>query len=238
MSSGTLGQALRLDVRLQWRYGFFYAAAFSALVWEAIVLVVPGDLRPVFMPYFIFGDLAIVGFFFIAGAVFFERGERTLFALLVSPMRFRDYYAAKLSTLTALSLVLSLVIAVSGVGFDFNPATFLAAVALSALLFLMCSFISVTPFQSISEWIIPSTGVIALLNVPLLHYSGLWENPVTYLVPTQGVMLLLGHSFDQLSLSAWQWVYAFAYPAAWLAVLGAFSRKMFDRHIAAGEGAE
>ncbi|MDN3241407.1 fluoroquinolone export ABC transporter permease subunit [Glycomyces tritici] len=236
--TGVLTQALRLEVRLQWRYGFLYAAAFSALLWEVVVYLIPGQLKAASMTYIIFGDLALVGFFFIAGAVFFERGERTLFALLVSPLRFRAYYTAKLTALAALSLLLSLIIAFSGVGLDFEPFSFTAGVVLCALLFLTCSFISATPFTSISEWIIPSTLVLAVLNVPLINYSGLWEHPITYLIPTQGVLLLMGHSFGRVDLAAWQWLYALAYPVAVLAALGLLSRKMFDRHIAASEGGE
>jgi len=231
--TGVLAQALRLDLRLLLRYGLIYAAVFSALLWEVIVFLIPGHLRA---SATVFGDLALVGFFFIAGAVFFERGERTLFALLVSPLRFRQYLASKLTTLTGLSLALSLLIAVSGAHFDFEPLSFLAGVVLCALLFLTCSFISATPFSSISEWVIPSTGVLAVLNVPLLNYSGLWEHPVTYLVPTQGVLLLMGSSLGRGELEPWQWAYSLAYPIAALTLLGLVARRMFDRHIATGEG--
>jgi fluoroquinolone transport system permease protein len=234
--TGVLAQTLRLDLRLLYRYGLIWAAVFSALLWEVVVLLVPASLRAAATVYIVFGDLALVGFFFIAGAVFFERGERTLFALLVSPVRFGHYFTSKLAVLSGLSLALSLMIAVSSVHFDFEPLSFLAGVVLCALLFLACSFISATPFASISEWIIPSTGVLAVLNVPLLHYSGLWEHPVAYLVPTQGVLLLMGSSLGHVDLEAWQWIYALAYPVAALAVLGLIARRMFDRHIAAGEG--
>ncbi|WP_335992257.1 fluoroquinolone export ABC transporter permease subunit [Glycomyces sp. MUSA5-2] len=233
-----LARTLRLDLRLLRRYGLIYAAVFSALLWEAVVFLVPGPLRAGAAVYIVFGDLALVGFFFIAGAVFFERGERTLFALLVSPVRFGHYLASKLAVLSGLSLVLSLLIAVSAVHLDFEPLSFAAGAVLCALLFLTCSFISATPFGSISEWVIPSTGVLAVLNIPLLNYSGLWEHPATYLVPTQGVLLLMGSSLGRVELEPWQWAYALAYPAASLAVLGLIARRMFMRHIAAGEGSE
>jgi fluoroquinolone transport system permease protein len=234
--TGVFAQALRLDLRLLRRYGLLYAALFSALLWEAVVYLIPGHLRATAAVYIVFGDLALVGFFFIAGAVFFERGERTLFALLTSPVRFGHYYASKLAVLAGLSLVLSLIITLTSVHFAFEPLSFLAGVVLCALLFLTASFISATPFGSISEWIIPSTGVLAILNVPLLNYSGLWEHPVTYLIPTQGVLLLLGSSMGRVELEPWQWAYSLAYPLSAFAVLWTASRRMFLRHIVAGEG--
>ncbi|GAA4920075.1 fluoroquinolone transport system permease protein [Stackebrandtia albiflava] len=232
-----LTAGVRLDLRLQLRYGFYYAAAFSVLLWEVVVFLLPGGLRAPAMPYLIFGDLAIVGFFFIVGAVFFERGERTLYANLVTPMRFGHYLAAKLFTLTVLSVVLSLIIVVTGVGLDFALLPLLGAVVLCAVIFLLAGFISATPFTSISDWFIPSTVVIALLNIPLIDYSGLWQHPAMYLVPTHGSLLMLGASFGQLSLEPWQWWYAVGYQAAWIAGLCWFAKRAFVRFVIAREGA-
>lgn len=232
-----LAAGIRLDLRLQWRHGFYYAAAFSVLLWEAVVILLPETLLAPAMPYLIFGDLAIIGFFFIVGAVFFERGERTLFANLTTPMRFGHYLGAKLVTLTGLSVVLSLFIVLSGVRFDFAVLPLLAATVMCALLFLLAGFISATPFTSISDWFIPSTVVIGVLNLPLLDYSGLWHYPVLYLLPTQGSLLMFGSAFDQMPLAAWQWWYAIGYQLIWIAALSWVAKRAFRRFIAGGEGA-
>lgn len=232
----TAAAAFRLDVRLQWRYGFVYAAAFSAVLWDAIVIILPEPLRGPAMPYLIFGDLTIVGFFFLAGAVFFERGERTLDAVVTTPMRFGDYLAAKLTTLSLLSLILTVVIAVSGVGLDVDPVTLVLGTVLCSLLFLLASFISSTPFTSISDWIIPSTAVIGVLSLPMAFYSGLWQHPVLYAVPTLGGMLLLGESFGQLRFGLWDYVYSIGYSLLWIALLTLWARRAFYRDIVRRQG--
>lgn len=239
-----LWRVFQLDLRLQWRYGFYYAAGFSLVLWEVVVLLIPEGLRQVAMPYVIFGDSVIIGFFFIAGAVFFEKGERTLFALLSTPVRFRHYLAGKLGTLGLLSLVASVVLAVHALAAPGDsPATLVVkavtvvvAVVLATLLFLLCGLITAAPFPSMTDWMIPSTMVIAAMNVPLLSYSGLIDHPAFYLLPTQGSLLLLGSAFDQVSLSGWQLIYAVAYPLAWIAGLVALARRVFDRYIVAKEG--
>ncbi|HSK91378.1 MAG TPA: hypothetical protein VK875_08700 [Euzebyales bacterium] len=231
-----LRAAVRLDLRLQRRYGFYHAAAFSAVLWMAVLFVLPDSVLGVAMPYVIFGDLAIVGFFFIAGAVFFEKGERTVFALLITPLRFGDYLAAKLITLTALSVAVSVVVTLVDYGTGFNGPALLIAVVLISLLLLLSGLISATPFPSISEWLLPSTGVIAVLSLPLIHYSGLWPHPVFYAIPTQGPMQLLGWAFGQIPMTTWQVVYAVAYPVVWIAVLSLAAPRMFDRYVVAREG--
>jgi fluoroquinolone transport system permease protein len=63
-------------------------------------VLIPAQLKLTAMPYIIFGDSVLIGFFFIAGAVFFEKGECTLSALLSTPVRFRHYLTGKLATLS------------------------------------------------------------------------------------------------------------------------------------------
>ena len=77
-----LASALRLEVTLQVRQRFLHAAVFSGLIWLAVLLPMPQRLRPVAEPYILLGDLAIIGFFFVGGTVFFEKQERTLGAVI------------------------------------------------------------------------------------------------------------------------------------------------------------
>lgn len=226
-----LWAALRLEFRLQLRYGFYYAAVFSILMWEVIVLLLPESIRPVAMPYIIFGDSVIIGFFFIAGAVFFERGERTLFALLTTPVRFGHYLAAKLGTLATLSLVLAMFLVLTGHGTDIAPVNLVLGILLCTLLFLLAGLATAAPFPSLTDWTIPSTGVLAVLNIPLLTYSGLWEHPVFYILPTTGSLLLLGSGFGQVQPSGGEIAYAITYQALWIGLLVLVARKAFERYI-------
>ncbi|RNL87581.1 fluoroquinolone export ABC transporter permease subunit [Halostreptopolyspora alba] len=231
-----LASTLRLELRLQKRYGFLYAAAFSGALWLALMLPLPHDLRDVVAPYAVFGDLVIVGFFFIAGSLFFEKGARTVFALVVTPLSFRDYLTAKVSSLTALSTVMALAIVLVTHGTRFSAPELVLGVVLATVLFLLVSFASAAPYPSITDWIIPATLWIGVLSVPFLSYSGLWEHALVHLVPTMGPLLLLGAAFGQHDLAGWEWAYALLYPVLWIAVLGLVSRWVFDHHIVAGEG--
>ena len=96
--------ALRLELTLQNRQKFLHAAVFSGLIWLAVLLPMPHSLRPVAEPYILLGDIAIIGFFFIGGIVFFEKQERTLSAVISTPLRFWEYLTAKLTVLLMISL--------------------------------------------------------------------------------------------------------------------------------------
>lgn len=233
--SNVLATAVRMDFRLQRRYGFWYATAFVVLLWIGVLQLVPDALLGAAMPYLLMADLEFM-LFFIAGAVFFEKGERTMFALLTTPLRFRHYLAAKLLTMSALAVVTCVVVVLVDYGPGIDVLAFLAGVLLMALLMVLAGFITAPLFPSISEWIMPSTLVLVVANAPVVGYSGLYPHPAFSLVPTEGPLLLLGAAFDQVTLSAGQWVYAIGYPALWVAGLCLLAKRVFQRYVVTSEG--
>jgi fluoroquinolone transport system permease protein len=209
------------------------------LLWIGVLQLLPGPLLTGAMPYLLMADLEFM-MFFSAGALFFEKGERTLFALQITPMRFRHYLASKLGTMSALALVTCVVVVLAHAGaYDtgVEPLALLAAVVLMALLMVLAGIITAPLFPSISEWLVPSTVLIAVANAPALDYSGLVPHPLLHLVPTEGPLLLLGSAFGQVTLAGWQVAYAIGYPALWVAGLCLLARCVFDRYVVTREGA-
>jgi fluoroquinolone transport system permease protein len=233
--SGVLATAVRMDFRLQRRYGFWWATAFVVLLWVGVLQLVPDALLGPAMPYLLMADLEFM-LFFIAGAVFFEKGERTVFALLTTPLRFRHYLTAKLLTMSALALVTCMVVVLVDYGPGVDLLPFLAGVLLMALLMLLAGFVTAPLFPSISEWILPSTLVLAVASVPLVGYSGLYPHPAFTLVPTDGPLRLLGAAFGQVALTGWQWLVAVGYPALWIVGLCLLAKRVFHRHVVTSEG--
>jgi fluoroquinolone transport system permease protein len=234
--TGVLPTAIRMDFRLQRRYGFFYATAFVIVLWIGLLRLIPDDMLGTVMPYLLFSDLQFF-FFFIAGAVFFEKGERTLFALLTTPLRFRDYLAAKLVTMTALAAATCAVVVSIDYGLGFNAWALLAGVVSMALPMILAGFVTAPLFPSISEWLMPSTLVLAIANLPTIDYSGLSPHPLFWLVPTEAPLLLLGAAFHQVSLTGWQLAYAVGYPIIWIALLCRLARWVFYQYVVTREGA-
>ncbi|MEE3750139.1 ABC transporter permease [Mycobacterium intracellulare] len=233
-----LASALRLELTLQVRQKFLHAGVFSGLIWLAVLLPMPPGLRPVAEPYVLVGDIAIIGFFFIGGTVFFEKQERTIGAIVSTPLRFSEYLAAKLTVLLGISLFVAMTVASIVHGFDYHPAPLVLGVVLGTLLMLLVGFVTSLPFSSVTDWFLAATVPLAIMLVPpVVYYSGLWPNPVLYLIPTQGPLLLLGAAFGQVSLAPWQVVYAALYPVACLAGLGRAANAMFDRYVIERSGA-
>lgn len=227
-----LANAIRLELTVQYRQKFLHAGIFSGLIWLAVLLPMPHDLRAVAEPYVLIGDIAIIGFFFIGGSVFFEKQERTLGAIVSTPLRFGEYLTAKLVVLLSISLLVALVVTIISSGTAFHPGPLVLGVVLGTLLMLLVGFISSLPFGSVTDWFLASViPLAAMLTPPILLYSEVWPSPVLYLVPTQGPMLLLGAAFDQVALSGWQIVYAVIYPIVCLVALWRAAQMLFGYYV-------
>jgi fluoroquinolone transport system permease protein len=226
-----LTSALRLELTLQVRQKFLHAGVFSGLIWLAVLLPMPVTLRPVIEPYVLVGDISIIGFFFIGGSVFFERQERTISAIASTPLRFWEYLTAKLIVLVLISVLVAVTVATIAHGFAYHLVPLVVGVVLGTLVMLLTGFISSLPFASVTDWFLAATLPLVVLSLPILFYSGLWPNPVLYLIPSQGPLLLLGAAFDQITLAPWQVMYAVLYPVVCVVGLYYAAKTMFARYI-------
>jgi fluoroquinolone transport system permease protein len=227
-----LRSAMRLEVVLAVRQRFLHAAVFSGLIWLAVLLPMPHGLRPVAEPYILLGDIAIIGFFFIGASVFFERQERTLGAVVATPLSFWEYLTAKIIVLVGVSAFVAVVVATVAHGVAYRPLPMVTGVVLGTVVMLLVGFATAMPFSSASDWFISGTVPLAVMTgLPVLYLSGVWASPVLYALPTLGPLLLLGSAFDQIDLAPWQTAYAVGYPIVAATVLGAVCRALFERHV-------
>ena len=229
-----LAAMLKMDILLQKRYGLYYAAAFVTLVWVAALAAIPASVVRPALPYVIFGDLAVIGFYFIAGQVIFEKTERTIYAMVVTPLRFWEYLASKLASFSLMSLLASLVITVAATGLKFNPLYLALGVVLAALINTVVGFIAVAPYRSISSFLVPSQLYLLVLGLPVVHFAGWIDFPLFYAVPTMGSLYLLVGAFG--TVTAGETLYGVLIQVAWIIILFRIGQYRFRRYIAGQKG--
>ncbi len=225
---------LRCDVRLQLRNGFYYAAAFTALVNVLILHWLPRESVGWLLPALLLENMLVNTFYFMAGLVLLEKGEGTIAAQAVTPLRIGEYLAAKVLSLTLLSIVEALAIAGIAMRLGFAPLPLAAGIALAAVLFSLYGFIVVARYDSINEYLMPSVLYAAVLGLPFLGYFGLWDSPLLYLHPVQAPLLILQAAFAPLAM--WQWAYGLAYSALWIGIAGWLGQRVFRRFVVRTEG--
>jgi fluoroquinolone transport system permease protein len=226
---------MRLDLRVQRGYGFLYAALFSALVWIGLLRALPAEWLPLLLPVGLFVDLSVVGFYFLAALVLLEKHQATVQALAVTPLRFAEYLAAKLVTLTLLALLVS-VLVVAGVGWPpLDLPLLLAGTALMSLISLLVGFSAAAPFGSFTSFLIPSQLCALLLYAPLVEHFGWWRSPLVHLLPSHGALVLLRGAFTGVAPP--EVAVALLTGLGWIAGLAWLARAGHRRYVLRVEGA-
>ncbi len=222
------GAVLRLDVRLQFCYGFFYAGVFVAVIWLAILRLIPTESLKTVLPAFLLGQ-ALTTFYFVAGLVSLEKSEGTLEALIVTPVGSGEYLASKVVTLTFLSVAEGLVIVFATYGFGADLLLLAPAMILLSIFYTLVGFVVISRYDSITEYLLPSVPYTLVLNLPLIDYFELWPHAVWYLIPTQAPLLLMKAAFQPIE--NWQMVYAVSYSLLTVAIGYRWAVKTFHRFV-------
>jgi fluoroquinolone transport system permease protein len=223
---------VRCDVTMQLRHGFYYATAFVLIVCVALVSRIPALDLTWLLPALVLGNLLLNTFYFISGLILLEKGEGTLEAQVITPLRTWEYFAAKIGTLTLLGLIENIVIVVLLTGLSFKLLPLAAGIALTSALYCLGGIVAVVRYDSINEYLMPSVLYTSLLLVPLLPYLAQWDSWLSYLHPLQGTLLLALAAFHPVA--SWQIVYGVLYPTLWIGLLVYLALRAFRRFIIAG----
>jgi fluoroquinolone transport system permease protein len=230
--------ALRWDARLQLRHGFYAAAAFvaAALVLGLSRLPSAGAAADGLVPALVASNLTLGTFYFMGGLVLLEKGEGTLEALVVTPLRAGEYLASKAVTLTLLAVVENVAVVAVFAGPRLGPGALPLAlgIALASALFVLAGFVAVVRFDSINEYLAPSVLWAGLASLPVFPWLLGWDHWLLYLHPLQGALLVMGAAFGPLP--AWQLAYGVLYPTLWIGLGGWWSGRAFRRFVAAPVG--
>ncbi len=229
-----LTSTIRWDLVNQWRQGFYYAAIFVVILWAIVLFSLPDVAIDLLLPFIIFFDLSIFGFYFMAGMLFLEKGDGVLEALVVSPLRSWEYLVSKSATLAFLAVIVSVAVVLIVHGPDVNWLLLVPAVALNSWLLVLVGFILAARFDSVTDFLMPSIVYMIPSQLPALWYFGIWDSALLYLVPTMPTMLLLAGSFRPIA--GWQIIYSFVYLPAVCILATWWARRSFEHFVVRSEG--
>lgn len=222
-----LAATIRCDLRIQLRNGFYYASALVVVGMVVLLRWLPADAVAWLLPIVIFENVLINTFYFAGGLILLEKGEGTLEAQHVTPLRTGEYLASKVITLVALSLVESLLIATLAEGFGPGLVALAAGVTLLSVLLCLTGIAIVTAYRSINEYIMPSVLYTGLLSLPLLGYFGIGARTWYEWHPAQGAIDLMQARVEPpgpLHVAV-----AIAVPLLWIGPVYFWSRRALRR---------
>jgi fluoroquinolone transport system permease protein len=226
---------MQWDVRVQWRQGIYYAALFVTAIWVIVLFALPPAARELLLPYALFMDVSIFGFYFMAGMLFFEKDDGVLEALVVTPMPRGAYLISKLVSLTLIAILVSVAVVLILHGFGgVNWVWLVLGVAFNSWLLTLVGFIIAARYNSITDFIFPSVIFIMPTQLPLLDHFGITESPLIWLMPTQGAMRLMDGAFH--GLQGWEIALSIGYMGLACAVATWLAMRTYDQFVVRKQG--
>jgi hypothetical protein len=228
---------LRMDFLLAFRYGLLYAALFITLVYLGIFFPLSDMLQSLFLPFIIYIDLAIFGFYFLGAWIFFDRQENTLTALTITPITYKYYIWSKIIVLTLISVVISVFLSIA-LSLPHHLILLVISTTLNSILFCMIGLWIVVRFTSFSHFLPTSTILLFVFELPIFEYFHLFpSSPIGSVLwlfhPSFSSMKLIELSFDccMFGRDLLPIIAYLGMTTIWIVVFQALAFKAFRKHI-------
>jgi fluoroquinolone transport system permease protein len=157
------------DVRTQYKYGFYLLYLFLSMFYIGLLYALPAAWREKAAILMIFSDPAAMGLYFMGAIVLFEKSERVLSAIAVSPVKPREYVLSKLCSIGIVSAAAGLVIGLSS-GVIRQPFSCAAGVFLCSCLFSAAGLMIACKTSTLNQFAFATVPAELLINLPALYY--------------------------------------------------------------------
>lgn len=163
-----LGSLLLWDIRFQAKYGFYFLYAVLSVIYVIVLFAVPENWKEKTSVVLIFSDPASMGLFFMGAIVLLEKNQHTPCAFAVSPVRPTEYIIAKVSSLSAVSLVVAAILALAASVDRLHIV--LLGTAISSIIFTLLGIITATSIISLNQFVLWTVPIELVCFVPaILH---------------------------------------------------------------------
>lgn len=165
---------LRGDIRFQYKYGFYFLYLILSVLYISLIFSLPEAWREKATILMIFSDPAAMGLFFMGAILLFEKSERVLDSIAVSPVRSYEYVLSKLISVGVISVIVGVTI-----GF-FSNATditlhFIIGIFLCSCLFSAIGLIIAARSASLNSFIITTIPAQLIISVPAVIWLFGWR---------------------------------------------------------------
>ena len=177
------------DVRFQLRYGFYTLYAVFTLFYVGVLYVLPNPWRGDAANIMIFTDPAAMGLFFMGAIVLFEKNERVLSSIAVSPVSAWEYVLSKLVSIGLISTLVAAAIGISA-GVIQNLFVFLVSVFMCSCLFSSLGLIAACRIQTLNQFFLAAAPLELLAIVPAILWMFFFKQNVWFLHPGASLLML------------------------------------------------
>ncbi|NYB75170.1 ABC transporter permease [Sedimentibacter hydroxybenzoicus DSM 7310] len=184
------------DCRFQFKYGFYFIYSIFTIMYVTIVLFLPLEWREKAAAVLIFSDPSAMGLFFMGAIVLFEKSERVLSTIAVSPVRADEYIISKVVSLGIISAISGASIALSADAQ--NMLIVITGVIAGSALFTLIGLIVAVNINSLNQFVTAAVPIeIIIFTPPILYLFG-YDNKFMLLHPGCVIISMISGSSDYI----------------------------------------
>lgn len=162
------------DLHLQFAYGLHLLYVVFTILFISLIHVLPPSWREQATLLIIFTDPAAIGCYFMGAIVLFERNERVLGSLAVSPVSAFEYMVSKICSIGVLSTTVGCIIQMAAGG---NPVSlpFVTALFLSSCIYSSAGLVIAARSGSLNGFILSTVPFEIVFTVPAIFFLFGWH---------------------------------------------------------------
>jgi len=176
------------DVRFQFRYGIYFVYLLFSIFYIGLLFAFPKEWREKAAIVMIFTDPAAMGLFFMGAIVLFEKSERVLNSIAVSPVKAWEYVLSKLVSIGIVSTLVGLVIGISA-GIVQKPLLFISGVFLCSCLFSAVALTIARGISTLNQFMLATIPAEILIVLPAIFW--LFWYPKSWILLHPGVSMMV-----------------------------------------------
>jgi fluoroquinolone transport system permease protein len=165
---------LRGDIRFQYKYGFYFLYMLFTVLYISLLSAFPEAWREKAAILMVFSDPTAMGLYFMGAIVLFEKSERVLDSIAVSPVRPYEYMMSKLFSIGMISVIVGLAIGLFS-NTENITVFFILGIFLCSCLFSAAGLIIAAGSISLNGFIIATIPAQLIINIPAVAWLFGWR---------------------------------------------------------------
>lgn len=221
--------ALKWDFLLLFRYKLIFVATVLAIAYVLVLHFIKQFEIDELVILLIFSDPVMLGFMFVGVMILFEKGENTLQAIVVNPLKNWQYLWSKGLSLTLIALPFSIIMAYAGYVGEIQLIYLSISVVLTSLIFVFLGVAGAVRVKTFNQFILVIPMFLIPLCIPILDLFGVLSGKWMYLIPTHASIILMKASVQNIPLI--EIIYAVPFLIISLIASYIFALRSFTKHI-------
>lgn len=189
------------DIRQQYKYGFYALYTLFTLVYITVLRILPMPWKELCTTTLIFSDPVLIGLMFMGAIILFEKSEKVMQALAVSPISIHTYILSKVISIGLISLLSGVLIALFS-GMEHSYIHLAVGIMLGSALFTLVG-ISLSAFIStMNNFMLIMVSTLIISVAPISVYTMGYKSGVMLLHPSISLIELMSGNISVISLMA------------------------------------